>query len=128
MKDELKELNIKAMGRRIRVIRESKNLTREELAEKMDISPTFISDVEYGNKGISIKNLYLLSQLLGVTAEYLLGGVLYDLDKDEESMKVREEIVSTLKECTPEQIESFRNISEIFADDVKGQRKNHKRA
>lgn len=72
MSEELKELSITAMGRRIRVIRERKEITREELAEKMDISPAFISDVEYGNKGMSIKNLYLLSQLLGVSAEYLL--------------------------------------------------------
>lgn len=31
---ELKQLNINAMGRRIRVIRERKDLSREELAEK----------------------------------------------------------------------------------------------
>jgi transcriptional regulator with XRE-family HTH domain len=119
MSEELKELSITAMGRRIRVIRERKEITREELAEKMDISPAFISDVEYGNKGMSIKNLYLLSQLLGVSAEYLLSGKLYSLDNDEESLRVHEEIVSLLKECTPEQIESFRRISQIFADDMK---------
>lgn len=119
MSEELKELSITAMGRRIRVIRERKEITRKELAEKMDISPAFISDVEYGNKGMSIKNLYLLSQLLGVSAEYLLSGKLYSLDNDEESLRVHEEIVSLLKECTPEQIESFRRISQIFADDMK---------
>lgn len=119
MSEELKELSITAMGRRIRVIRERKEITREELAEKVDISPAFISDVEYGNKGMSIKNLYLLSQLLGVSAEYLLSGKLYSLDNDEESLRVHEEIVSLLKECTPEQIESFRRISQIFADDMK---------
>ncbi|MFR2966286.1 MAG: helix-turn-helix domain-containing protein [Anaerovoracaceae bacterium] len=119
MSEELKELSITAMGRRIRVIRERKEITREELAEKMDISPAFISDVEYGNKGMSIKNLYLLSQLLGVSAEYLLSGKLYSLDNEEESLRVHEEIVSLLKECTPEQIESFRRISQIFADDMK---------
>lgn len=119
MSEELKELSITAMGRRIRVIRERKEITREELAEKMDISPAFISDVEYGNKGMSIKNLYLLSQLLGVSAEYLLSGKLYSLDNDEESLRVHEEIVSLLKECAPEQIESFRRISQIFADDMK---------
>ena len=110
MQQELNQLDVKSMGRRIRVIRESKKITREELAEKMDISPAFISDVEYGNKGMSIKNLYLLSQLLGVSAEYLLSGKLYSLDNDEESLRVHEEIVSLLKECTPEQIESFRRI------------------
>ena len=60
---ELKQLNINAMGRRIRVIRERKDLSREELAEKIGITPAFISDVEYGNKGMSIKNLYLLGSV-----------------------------------------------------------------
>lgn len=69
---ELKQLNINAMGRRIRVIRERKDLSREELAEKIGITPAFISDVEYGNKGMSIKNLYLLSQLLDVSVDELL--------------------------------------------------------
>lgn len=118
MSEELKELSITAMGRRIRVIRERKEITREKLAEQMDVSPAFISDVEYGNKGISIKNLYLLSQLLGVTVDYLLSGKLYSLDSDEESMRAHDEIVSILKECSPEQIESFRQISRIFADDM----------
>ena len=79
---ELKQLNINAMGRRIRVIRERKDLSREELAEKIGITPAFISDVEYGNKGMSIKNLYLLSQLLDVSVDYLLSGTLYSMDKD----------------------------------------------
>lgn len=76
---ELKQLNINAMGRRIRVIRERKDLSREELAEKIGITPAFISDVEYGNKGMSIKNLYLLSQLLDVSVDYLLSGTLYSM-------------------------------------------------
>lgn len=105
---ELKQLNINAMGRRIRVIRERKDLSREELAEKIGITPAFISDVEYGNKGMSIKNLYLLSQLLDVSVDYLLSGTLYSMDKDEESMKVRDEMMESLSKCTPEQLAAFK--------------------
>lgn len=124
---ELKQLNINAMGRRIRVIRERKDLSREELAEKIGITPAFISDVEYGNKGMSIKNLYLLSQLLDVSVDYLLSGTLYSMDKDEESMKVRDEMMESLSKCTPEQLAAFRNISEIFVDDVKRQKKSEEK-
>lgn len=124
---ELKQLNINAMGRRIRVIRERKDLSREELAEKIGITPAFISDVEYGNKGMSIKNLYLLSQLLDVSVDYLLSGTLYSMDKDEESMKVRDEMMESLSKCTPEQLAGFRSISEIFVDDVKRQKKSEEK-
>ena len=95
------------------------DLSREELAEKIGITPAFISDVEYGNKGMSIKNLYLLSQLLDVSVDYLLSGTLYSMDKDEESMRVRDEMMESLSKCTPEQLAAFKSISEIFVDDVK---------
>lgn len=68
---------------------------------------------------MSIKNLYLLSQLLDVSVDYLLSGTLYSMDKDEESMKVRDEMMESLSKCTPEQLAAFRSISEIFVDDVK---------
>ena len=117
--DEYKELSIRAMGRRIRVLREDKETTREELAEKWGITAAFLSDVEYGNKGMSIRNIYLLSQLLGASVDYLLSGVQYAVDKDEESMRVREEIVEALSACSPAQLAAFRDISEIYMDDLR---------
>lgn len=38
MEQELKKLDVKAMGRRLRVIREARKMTREALAEKVDLS------------------------------------------------------------------------------------------
>ena len=63
---ELKELDRIAMGRRVRVMREARNLTREALAESLDISPQFVADIEYGSKGISIRTLFQLGQVLRV--------------------------------------------------------------
>ena len=57
MSDELKELNQIAVGRRIRTMREARGMSREALAEIVDISPQFIADIEYGNKGMSIRTL-----------------------------------------------------------------------
>ena len=68
MFEDFKELNRTAMGRRIRVIREDKGITREMLAEMIDVSAQFIADVEYGNKGVSIRKLFLLAQALEVTS------------------------------------------------------------
>lgn len=69
----LRTLDQKEMGRRVRNRREAKNLSREELAESLGVSPQFVADIEYGNKGVSIKRLYLMCQVLDVTADYLLG-------------------------------------------------------
>lgn len=50
----LRTLDQKEMGRRVRNRREAKNLSREELAESLGVSPQFVADIEYGNKGVNI--------------------------------------------------------------------------
>ena len=113
---ELKSLNLVAMGRRIRSVRDARKLTREELAEKVDLSPQFIADVEYGNKGISITTLYQLAQVLNVKADYLLSGKIYDVETNEEAVKTCEEIDGILKTFDLETLRGFREISGLYVD------------
>ncbi|MEF9895939.1 MAG: helix-turn-helix domain-containing protein, partial [Clostridia bacterium] len=47
-----KEINVE-IGARIRKKREALGLTREQLAEKADMSVTFLAEVELGSKGVS---------------------------------------------------------------------------
>lgn len=119
MQQELNQLDVKSMGRRIRVIRESKKITREELAEKVDLSVTFITDIEYGNKCPSVKSLYLLCQALESTADYLLGGNVYAADLDDEAAETCKEILNILRECDAKYLESIRDISAIYVDVMK---------
>ena len=53
----MKEINYKEMGARIRTQRELLGYTREKLAEKLDVSPKFCSDIELGVKGMSLNTL-----------------------------------------------------------------------
>ncbi len=118
MQKDLKQLNVKAMGRRIRVIREARNITREDLAKMIDLSAAFIAGVEYGNKRPSIKSLYLLSQALGVTTDYLVAGNMYSIDEDDEAFRICEDIIDIIRTCNTEQLKGFRKISIIYADNV----------
>ena len=115
----LRTLDQKEMGRRVRNRREAKNLSREELAESLGVSPQLVADIEYGNKGVSIKRLYLMCQVLDVTADYLLAGNIYSRDEDEEAIKVCEEIMGPLQECDAKQLQGIREIAEIYADGVR---------
>lgn len=117
--DKLRTLDPKEMGRRVRSRREAKELSRETLAEKLSVSPQFIADIEYGNKGISIKRLYLLCQVLDVTADYILAGNVYSKDEDEEAMHVCEQIMGLLQRCDTKQLQGIREIAEIYADGVR---------
>lgn len=115
---QLRMLDQKEMGRRIRKRREAKGLSRENLAEGLSVSPQFIADIEYGNKGISIKRLYWLCQILDVTADYILAGNVYSKDEDENAIKVCEEIMGLLQKCDARQLKGIREIAEIYADSM----------
>lgn len=54
-------LDSKGMGERIRKRREELNISREHLAEELDVSVKFISDIECGMRGVSLKRLMILS-------------------------------------------------------------------
>ena len=60
---EIKDLNRVEMGKRIRERRELLKMSRDELARRLDVTSKFIADLEYGEKGASVKNLYRLKQI-----------------------------------------------------------------
>lgn len=62
------------IGNRIRLRREEFKLTRAELAEMLDITPKFCSDIETGARGMSLKTLILVSEKLYLSTDYILFG------------------------------------------------------
>lgn len=67
-------VDLKGMGARIRKRREELNISREQLAEWLDVSSKFISDIECGVRGVSLKRLVLLSTHLLMPVDYMLFG------------------------------------------------------
>ena len=67
------------MGLRIKAKRKSLKLTQEEIAEMLDISVKHFSEVERGLTGLSVENLIKLSNILGVSIDYIVKG---EVDKD----------------------------------------------
>ena len=67
---EAKMSNIQ-IGDRIRTLREMNNYTREELAEKVDISTKFLYEIEMGKKVIMVV-LFVLLKVVGILLEMLM--------------------------------------------------------
>ena len=59
---------------RIRNAREKLGYTRETFAEKLDVSVSYLAEVERGRTGISIKMLMKICDVLGLSADYILFG------------------------------------------------------
>lgn len=73
-----------ALGRNLRRFRTEQNMTIEQLAEKAGISITFYSNLERGNKMLSVETLRRLSNALCVSIDALLS----DREPDERTKSI----------------------------------------
>lgn len=71
---EKKEINIQ-IGEQIRLAREEAKLTQEQFAERIEVSPQYISDLERGVVGISITTLKRACVALGTSSDQILFGI-----------------------------------------------------
>lgn len=62
------------IGSRIRTVRESMPMTREQFAELINISVSFLSQIERGTKLMSIEKLIEISKKTGFSTDYILFG------------------------------------------------------
>lgn len=62
------------MHLRIRKAREDMGYTRERFAEILDVSVSYLAELERGRTGISVKMLIKVCKSLGLSADYILFG------------------------------------------------------
>ena len=108
---EKKEINIQ-IGEQIRLAREQAKLTQEQFAERIEVSPQYISDLERGVVGISIPTLKRACVTLGTTSDQILFGV---------ASKSRNAAIE--KRCANLSDETFTallNIVDTFTSAIKG--------
>lgn len=61
------------LGQAIRSARERRGMSLRELARRVDVSPSFVSQVELGKANPSVGTLYALVSVLGTTLDELIG-------------------------------------------------------
>lgn len=67
------------VGQKIKNKRKQCGLTQEQLAEKCDISVSYIAHIERGTKSLSLETAVKVSNVLDVSLDYL---ILDELDSD----------------------------------------------
>jgi len=60
------------LGERIKKIRKEQGFSQEQLATKSKLHRTYISDIERGDRNVSIKNIEKIAKALGVNISDLL--------------------------------------------------------
>ena len=94
------------IGKRIRKQREYLGYTRELFAEKLDVTPKFCSDIELGLKGMSVTTLCKISDILGISTDYILFGTHSEFKYDTVSQMVQK--------CPAEKRQYLEDIVKIF--------------
>ena len=64
----------KELGEKIREIRMAKNLTRDQLATRSELSSKFLYEIEKGRKGLSVESLMKISKGLSCSCDQILMG------------------------------------------------------
>ena len=67
-------MNLVEVGSRIKRSRKTRHLTQESLAEKINVSPHYIYEIERGSNMMSLSILMKISQALCVSTDFLLFG------------------------------------------------------
>ncbi len=107
-----KEIN-EILGSRVKDLRKSNKITREQLAEKIDVSTRFLADVESGKAGVSLCTLKKLCSVLGTTADFLLG-----ISEYSDAQRQYIEIDNKIKNIDKEKLKNLNIIIDAFCEAI----------
>ena len=115
---ELKEPDNTAIGARIRARRESLDMTRADLAGRIPLNEKSLAEIEYGNRGISVKTLFRLKQILGVSTDYILEGTPASITEEEHKNILRDNIMESLNICSENQLVCMDKIVQLYTESI----------
>ena len=104
-------LNYSLIGKRVASRRRQLKLTQAELAEKTDLTPKYISNIETSHSIPSIESVMQLCAALDVKADYLLFGI----SEKKEATKL-DEINRLLSACTTQQLDKVIEYIEFLTN------------
>lgn len=114
---------MKSIGSRIRQLRQENKLTQKELADKLSVGLTTVSNYETGYSVPDIQMLLKIADIFGTSVDYLAG-------KSSSSNKPGDDLLDSFpegvqilrranRELTPEAKARMIEIANIFIDSVK---------
>lgn len=84
------------IGARIKSLRQSLSLTQEQLSEKMDISPKYLSSIERGKENPTLNKLIKLADSLEIEIQEVFNFT-HELSSNRELRKVLNDLIKGVK-------------------------------
>ena len=107
-----KEVDYAKIGRRIRSVRQSKNMTQAELSAIVDCSNNYLSHIETAQCKVSLSMLLKLSYALGESIEYFLLDTPYACAET----IINREISKKLAKCSPFTLNAASKMIDILLE------------
>lgn len=96
---------LRDIGKRIQKTRKEKGLSQSTLAEQINISTPYLSDIENGKVSYSVTILMDITEALQVSADWLLRS-----NTPATNTIQLQEVNNILSDCTPEEAESLLHL------------------
>ena len=101
-------MNLVEIGARIKTARKKRGLSQAELAERIGINTSYLSDIENGKKNFGIEILMKLTEALGISADWLLRANI-----QESAVITKNEASELLKDCTADEMQAMIAIIDV---------------
>lgn len=99
----------KVFGRNVQKYRTLKGWTQAELAEKIDISPTFMMHIEHGTRGVSMETIELIARCFEIPYSALFEESASPKDFDATFLALEKALCTELQEVAVRCINNARN-------------------
>ena len=106
-------MDAQKVGRRIQEVRKSRGLTQAELAQTLDLSTKYISNIECGFKTPKLNTFVAIANALQCSADLLLSDVL-DVATEQESGLISKKLLA----LSAEEQRRILRIMEVMIDEA----------
>ena len=110
---------LKALGERIREARKRQGITQLDLAEKVQISASYMSDIEMGKTNFGVETLIRISEELQISTDWLIRAAVPEV-----SAIYYEELYNLIKDCDPALIENMLQMLRLMKKTSEQSQKN----
>ena len=95
----MQELDFVTIGKKIRKRRKSLKMTQESIAEKLDVNPSHISNIECARANPSLTALVNIANILNCSVDYFIDGEYVFEPITDKSDSIDEQIIKKLELC-----------------------------
>jgi len=108
------DINYKVIGQKIRERRQSLGVTQEFIANKLDVNPSHISNIECGRANPSLTALIRIANILQCSVDYFISEEYSFEFNNTHETNLEEQILTKLKHCDINKKQKLLKIVDIL--------------